>query len=106
MKDYDKVGYIIHFFLAIIIIFMVYSQKKYPQIIKDFTNPQFLFFLLFVIVLAYWGLYIREDEGRTKRATQRAVMALIIAYFAHLDLVFVAFLFVWAFVYHTGDNWD
>ncbi len=105
MDDFSKTGYIVHIFIAVIIFFIIYIQNKHLQIIKDFTNPLFLFFLLFITILAYWGMNIRQDGGRTKRATQRAVMAMIIAYFAHLDLVFVAFLFVWAFVYHTGDNW-
>lgn len=106
MNPYDKAGIIIHIFLALLVIFMIIIRKSYKIIFKDFTDSLFIIFFIFIVLLSYWGLYIRKgDNDRTKQATQRAIMAFIIAYMAHVDLIFVAFIFVWIYVYHTGENW-
>lgn len=96
---------IIHLIFLIIIIFMIYTRDKYTKIYKDFNNPTFLFFFILMILFTYWGLYIEHEDERISNATGRALSGFIIAYLAHTDLIFVAFIVIWIFVFHTGSQW-
>lgn len=94
---------IIHSLFIIFIMIIIYSTKRYINIYIDFTDPLFVSLFVIFSIFSYWGLNHKRDAVR--RATQRAMSGFIIAYLAHLDLVFVAYMVIWMFVYHTGDEW-
>jgi hypothetical protein len=98
-RHYD----LVHTLFVLFIIIMIFTRKRYTIIYQDFTNPMFLFFLFIFTIFSYWGL--NHDRNDVKRATQRAVSGFIIAYLAHTDLMFVAYMVIWMFVFHTGDEW-
>ncbi len=97
--------YVIHTILLMIVTFMIYTRDKYNKIVNDFTNPTFLSFFILLLLFAYWGLYIEHEDERISHATGRALSGFIIAYLAHADLMFVAFIVIWVFVFHTGSQW-
>lgn len=97
--------YFIHLIFLLIAIFIIYTRNKFQQILNDLSNPIFLFFLIMLILFSYWGLYIEKDDERIRTATGRAISGFIIAYLAHADLMFIAYIVIWIFVFHTGNTW-
>ena len=95
--------HLVHAAFVIFTLIMIFTRQRYDVIYGDFTNPMFLFFLMLFTAFSYWGLH--SDRDNVHRATQRAIAGFIIAYLAHADLMFVAYMVVWMFVFHSGDNW-
>lgn len=83
--------------LALIIILFSLYDGTFHIIKEDFTNPHFLFFFITMIVFSIWAL----NSGNQKyvRATQYAIVGFVIAYLAHLDMIFTAYIVVWLLHY-------
>lgn len=93
----------IHLIFIILIGVMIHISDSYKAIYTDLTSIAFMIQFFLLLIFVYWGLNHKHDNIR--RATQRATSAFIIAYLAHIDMVFTAFMVVWMFVFHTGDQW-
>lgn len=76
---------------------------NFKKILLDLNNHIFQISFILFVLFSYWGL-TNHDE-RTKLATERAVNAFMIAYLAHLDIPFGAFIITWLFVYNVGMSW-
>ena len=67
----------------------------YPQFIKDIKNPFFQISLLIVILVNVILKIRAENDEKVHDGIKEANLGLLIAYLAHLDLVFAAF---WAII--------
>lgn len=93
--------------LLVLVLFganVVYVVRKDPKkvaiIEKDFESPTFLRNLALIALVAFLGFH--SDYYWHREAAKHAVAAFMIAYLAHLDLVFSAFFLVYIFVYFSS----
>ena len=84
--------------------FMIIKDKE--RFVKFFTllkNKQFMITLLGIITFSVWQLNSKEDDSETdrrKRATREAILGLIIAILAYLDLKLAPFFIIWIVSYY------
>lgn len=83
--------------LALIIILFSIYDGTFHVIKKDFTNPHFLFFFIAMIFFSIWAL--NSGNNKYVTATQYAIGGFVIAYLAHLDMIFTAYIVVWLLHY-------
>lgn len=90
---------------ALIILISGYYSGKHMHILKDFSSTRFRinFAAISMLILVY-VVYSRNSENkeeiqRLSQAIKQSLVALMIAYFSHLDMVFEVFLFVFVFTY-------
>lgn len=85
--------------LVIVTVIIILDQNKLKTVKKDFTSFTFIGFFLVIVGISIWGL--TNKNNRIKTSTRHAVVAFLIAYFAHVDMMFAAFFLVGIFVYYT-----
>ena len=102
-----------HISVAIFILLTIrsiISLNKTSELYKFFTNTKMIGQLCIIIVWCY--LIYRfvkthpKDEKRTKKlqeATKKAMLALLIAFFARIDLVIAPFWLIWLIAYYLED---
>ena len=85
--------------------FMIMKDKE--RFVKFFTllkNKQFMITLLGIITFSVWQLNANDDDNpetdRRKRATREAILGLIIAILAYLDLKLAPFFIIWIVSYY------
>jgi len=85
--------------------FMIIKDKE--RFVKFFTllkNKQFMITLLGIITFSVWQLNANDDDNpetdRRKRATREAILGLIIAILAYLDLKLAPFFIIWIVSYY------
>ena len=85
-------------FFCIIITFSLIKQKKKVERLFELINNKHLWISIFLIIVwcVYW-LFISKNKNviRYKNATKQAILGIIIAIFAYLDLIIAPFWFVW-----------
>ena len=96
-----------HYYISILgvmvfVVILAYKKGKRDQIISDFKSPLFILMLMVVITMIMAAQY--DKNSRYKTAIKQATIALIISYFAHLDLIFSAFFFTWMISFYYHDN--
>ena len=82
---------------VLIIVFFSIYDGTFHIIKKDFTNPHFLFFFIAMVLFSIWTLNSGNEKYVT--ATQYAIVGFVIAYLAHLDMIFTAYIVVWLLHY-------
>ena len=96
---------IICFSLLLISVYLEYDSKIFKTFLSDFNNPKFVTSLVMVTIFIIY-LLKKKNEGdkRTKilDSLKKSLIALIIAYLSHLDLIFMPFwlIFSMAFFFH------
>ena len=78
-------------FLGILLI-IIFKTGKVEHVIKDFSEPRFLVWAIPIIIGSTYLLYFyksndKKEEEKIHDATREAVIALVIAYFAKLELI-------------------
>ena len=79
------------------------SEERKKLLIKLLTNKVFMFTLVIIIAFSTWQLNAQEDDEETerrKRATREAILGLIIAVLAYLDLKAAPFFIIWIVSYY------
>lgn len=97
--------HILLFVSIITTIAMVYAMKdeeRFSILKKDFTNPIFLVSFFVICVFTVWGL--STNDSKTNKAIEKAIIAFITAYLAHLNMSFVVFFIIAIFAYYFGSN--
>lgn len=88
-----------------ILLIIIFKTGRVEHVIKDFTEPLFLVWAIPIIIGSTYLLYFykstdKNEEDKIWDATRQAVIALIIAYFAKLKLIFASYFLIWLFTYH------
>ena len=85
-----------------VIIFRDEERKK--LLIGLLKNKQFMITLLGIIAFSTWQLNAKDEDNpetdRRKRATREAILGLIIALLAYLDLKAAPFFIIWIVSYY------
>jgi hypothetical protein len=89
-------------FVIITLIHNIYVLKRKTFII-DIHNPAFIFNVVIVTVMIVYGLKYTKNV-KFKKAIKQASIALIIALFAHLDMLFAAFYFILLLSFYYNNN--
>lgn len=79
------------------------SEERKKLLMKLLTNKVFMFTLVIIIAFSTWQLNAHEDDEETerrKRATREAILGLIIAVLAYLDLKAAPFFIIWIVSYY------
>lgn len=88
------------FFLIILPMSIV--RGKFYVIKEDMKNPLILILLIAIIIFSIWGL--RNSDLNVRFSTQRSINALMIAYLAHIDMPFAAYIVTWIIVYYFNEK--
>ena len=77
-------------------------KNQISTIIKDFTDPNFLFalsmFILFTVFI------VDPNDERSRSANNAAIISFVTAYFGYLNLPIPAGVFAGLYVYYTHRN--
>lgn len=85
--------------------FLLIKRNTLTMVQNDFKNKKFLFLTAVIAIFSYFSLNspsTTQNEARFKEATKKAITALLIAYLAHLDLVFAPFFLIFALEYNLS----
>lgn len=77
-------------------------RGKFKLIFNDFKSWSFNLLLILVLIISWNGL--RSENKRVVHATEKAITGFLVAYVAHVDLIFAAFFLVWIFVYFEVEK--
>lgn len=84
--------------------FIVFRSEERKKLLMNLlTNYQFMITLIGIIMFSVWQLNKQEDDEETdrrKRATREAILGLIIAILAYLDLKAAPFFIIWIVSYY------
>ena len=90
-------------FISMTGIIIFRDEEKKKLLVSLLTNKQFMITLLGIITFSAWQLNAKEDDNETerrKRATREAILGLIIALLAYLDLKAAPFFIIWIVSYY------
>ena len=97
--------------LIIVAIYILATEQIIDVIAHDLRSPVFIFGIVTAMIFFGW-VFLRPkgttpgelaDSRRLELATRHGIVALIIAYTAHLGLYFLSFVAVFIFVYLATD---
>uniref|UniRef100_A0A6C0EKR4 Uncharacterized protein n=1 Tax=viral metagenome TaxID=1070528 RepID=A0A6C0EKR4_9ZZZZ len=86
----------------VVAVIAIRDEEKLKIIKNDFSNWGFSALFILITILTVTGLIY--GNKRVKNTVRHAMVAFMIAYFAHIDMDFAAFFLVGIFVYFTDDT--
>ena len=91
-------------FIAITALMILKDKERFGKFFTLLKNKQFMITLLGIITFSTWQLNANDDDDpetdRRKRATREAILGLIIAILAYLDLKLAPFFIIWIVSYY------
>ena len=91
-------------FVAATAVIVFRDEERKNLLIGLLKNKQFMITLLGIITFSTWQLNAKDDDDpetdRRKRATREAILGLIIAILAYLDLKAAPFFIIWIVSYY------
>ena len=87
---------------SICVIVILYKHKKLNILLNDIKNIWFTSILC--IIIAYTVYCWHSGNEKLKLASQKASIALLIAYLSRLDMVFEAYFIIFIFAYYTSGD--
>ena len=91
-------------FVAMTAVIVFRDETKKKLLIGFLKNKQFMITLLGIIAFSTWQLNAKDEDNpetdRRKRATREAILGLIIAVLAYLDLKAAPFFIIWIVSYY------
>ena len=91
-------------FIIVTAFMIIKDKERFGKFFTLLKNKQFMITLLGIITFSVWQLNANEDDDpetdRRKRATREAILGLIIAVLAYLDLKLAPFFIIWIVSYY------
>ena len=91
-------------FIAMTAVIIFRDEEKRKLLVSLTSNKQFVITLLGIITFSTWQLNAKDEDNpetdRRKRATREAILGLIIAILAYLDLKAAPFFIIWIVSYY------
>jgi uncharacterized membrane-anchored protein len=96
---------------VLVTLFSLYVNKKLSIKGLGLDNKYFVFWLVIIIAFSIYVLASKQvlddksQNNRLQNSVRKALVALIIAYFAKLDMVIAPFFLVLIFSYFSDKDW-
>jgi len=91
-------------FIIVTAFMIIKDKERFGKFFTLLKNKQFMITLLGIITFSVWQLNANDDDDpetdRRKRATREAILGLIIAVLAYLDLKLAPFFIIWIVSYY------
>ena len=91
-------------FIVVTALMIIKDKERFGKFFTLLKNKQFMITLLGIITFSVWQLNAKADDDpetdRRKRATREAILGLIIAILAYLDLKLAPFFIIWIVSYY------
>tara|TARA_B100001250_G_scaffold198256_1_gene170137 strand:- start:109 stop:480 length:372 start_codon:yes stop_codon:yes gene_type:complete len=91
-------------FITITALMIIKDKERFGKFFTLLKNKQFMITLLGIITFSTWQLNAKDEDDpetdRRKRATREAILGLIIAILAYLDLKLAPFFIIWIVSYY------
>tara|TARA_B100001741_G_scaffold17976_1_gene13529 strand:- start:251 stop:622 length:372 start_codon:yes stop_codon:yes gene_type:complete len=91
-------------FIVVTAFMIIKDKERFGKFFTLLKNKQFMITLLGIITFSVWQLNANDDDNpetdRRKRATREAILGLIIAILAYLDLKLAPFFIIWIVSYY------
>ena len=91
-------------FIVITAFMIIKDKERFGRFFILLKNKQFMITLLGIITFSTWQLNANDDDDpetdRRKRSTREAILGLIIALLAYLDLKLAPFFIIWIVSYY------
>jgi len=91
-------------FIVVTAFMIMKDKERFGKFFTLLKNKQFMITLLGIITFSVWQLNANDDDNpetdRRKRATREAILGLIIAILAYLDLKLAPFFIIWIVSYY------
>lgn len=91
-------------FIVVTAFMIMKDKERFGKFFTLLKNKQFMITLLGIITFSVWQLNANDDDDpetdRRKRATREAILGLIIAILAYLDLKLAPFFIIWIVSYY------
>ena len=91
-------------FIVVTALMIIKDKERFGKFFTLLKNKQFMITLLGIITFSAWQLNANDDDNpetdRRKRATREAILGLIIAILAYLDLKAAPFFIIWIVSYY------
>ena len=91
-------------FIIVTAFMIIKDKERFGKFFTLLKNKQFMITLLGIITFSAWQLNANDDDDpetdRRKRATREAILGLIIAILAYLDLKLAPFFIIWIVSYY------
>ena len=85
-------------------------KGKSSEVIKFFKNPKTIGNLVLIMIWCYLVYRFSKNKkastknvNRVQNATKKALLALVIAFFARIELVIAPFWLIWVIAYYLED---
>lgn len=102
VPDNKHIFLFVSIILIIAILYAMRDEERFGIMQKDFSNPVFLFFFVLIIFFSFLGM--NYQNTRINNAVEKATIAFITAYLAHLNMSFAVFFIVAIFAYYFGST--
>lgn len=100
--DNKRIFLFVSIIVTIAIIYAMRDEEKFSILKKDFSNPVFLFFFVLIVFFSFLGM--NYNDKKINGAVEKATIAFITAYLAHLNMSFAVFFIVAIFAYYFGST--
>ena len=88
----------------------IVAKGKSLEVIKFFKNPRTIGNLVLIMIWCYLIYRFSKNKkastknvNRVQNATKKALLALVIAFFARIELVIAPFWLIWVIAYYLED---
>ena len=88
----------------------IVNLEKSSEVIKFFKNPKTIGNLILIMIWCYLVYRFSKNKKastknieRVQNATKKALLALLIAFFARIELVIAPFWLIWVIAYYLED---
>ena len=81
---------------------IIYKKNNLHILVNDFKNIWFIFWVIIIIVFTI--ICWHSNNIKLRLSSEKACVALLIAYLARLDMVFAAYFIIFIFSYYATDE--
>lgn len=90
-------------FVILMIIIQIYKNKKYIELLNLFKNIRWLIHFIILIIFLIYIRFFNANNIDLINASKKAILALVIAIFAYLDMTIAPFWIVFVLAYFGKD---
>lgn len=87
---------------TIMVLLILYKHNNLYILLNDLKNVWFVLVLIIIIIFTIFCW--KSENEKLRLSSEKACVALLIAYMAKLDLIFAAYFIIFIFSYYATDD--